>query len=222
MAMTRTKRSVILDMDGFECSREDIKLKYHDYTAFLAWKSRSWLRPKLEVPLWDENYDRFFFPIEISWSYFLEQDLMPCRHLFAFPFKYNDLTGSGKWKLFHLLTTDILPEYDKIFSMKSKGYKSVSAYNNTTMMLELSSNFIYYKGGHYERSVARALGLPSQNLEEYGVPKLEQTSKYIEMDTVVCPLHEKENPHCPMVEVMAHNNYMKRNNIIPKPDLYID
>jgi len=215
--------SVILDMDGYECSRNDVCEGHHDIVSFLAWKRKSTLKPRLFAPMDDDRFDRFFFPLEVAWCYSQEWGTPgpePTKsRLCAFPFAYHDLTRSGKRTFQYLLTHKILPKFGDIFSMKGKGYKSYPTYDEIGKDLFVTVSFIFYKGGHYERDLANCLGLPSANLETWGVPKLTEYSNHIESSGHLCPLHkDRRNPHCPSVEVVSHRKWCKQ-RAIHLPDI---
>ena len=121
------KRSILMDMDGVQLTRDDLNTTY--YRSTVAWTSTNYRKmkgskvsftPGLQVPVCDRRYDQFFFLLEVTWVP-IEGSLREIRWrvvLYIPPFLPSELTKSGVWKTKYLIKRGFIPEWDVVFGDK--------------------------------------------------------------------------------------------------------
>ena len=82
-----------------------------------------------------------------------------------------------------------------------------------TCIVESNKPCISYKGGHYERDLLRAAGIPHYNLENIGCPRYDELLKlYNVIASPNCGLHcyvsPGKNVHCPQAETMLFRKWL--------------
>ena len=219
------KQAVLLDMDGVTLTRAD--LYSHEYTSLLAYASKKYrkmkgsqvsYRPAVTIPVYNERYDKFFFPLEVAWVR-LEGSLHESKWrvaIFKLPFPPSALTRKGKWKIRYLIAEKYIPEWDVIFGEHLRIFTTIS-YRELIQELQETVTCIKYKGGCIERYLAESIHIASCNVECYGVPKLDSSYPWISAPFrgMICQLHkDRKCIHCPRVEVFSIKNYLQMKNVI--------